>query len=270
MRFIKTWVVQTDYIAKFYIQLLFSGQDKSQRLNIGLVTVPSSLTFISEHETDGQCLAAHYRQNGDILIGTHNGIQLLSRDGNEMSEYSTSEKRVSGVIETSQNVFIIQKKGDISKVEMCLTDDITKRQELLQFDRTSNDAAIMAVSDRYVVVNHPDTKQLIIYDFITKKTQTLIHSGLFPFGLHFLPDGHLLVAGKGKLRNYKIENQKLTTVWTCDGVTDGRSVCTDSDGLIYVSGKCLKSLYIISPSGTICNKNQLPYNTICTEYKYST
>ncbi|KAF6025942.1 hypothetical protein EB796_015754 [Bugula neritina] len=189
---------------------LFTGQNTSRLLNVSLVTVPSSLTFISEHETDGWCLAAHHRQDGDMLIGTSNGIQLLNRDGNELSEYSTSE----------------------------------------EFNRTGLGAAVSAVSDRYVVASHPDTKQLILYDFITKQTEA-IHPDVYPFGLHFLPDGHLLGVGGDRLIKYKVENGKLNTVWTCDGVTDGYSVCTDSDSLIYVSGMSLKLLYIISPSGTL-------------------
>ncbi|KAF6017289.1 hypothetical protein EB796_024396 [Bugula neritina] len=210
------------------------GEDTSRLLNISLVTVPSLLTFISEHEThDWWCYSANHRKDGDILIGTYNGIQLLSRDGNELSEYSTSEKQVSGVIETLQNVFILHREDDISKVEMCLAGDITKRQQLFQFDRTGDGVAVMAVSDRYVVVNHPDNYQLIIYDFITKQTET-IHPDVYPFGLHFLPDGHLLGVGGGKLIKYEVKNRKLTTVWTCDDVTGGYSVCADSNGLLYV------------------------------------
>jgi len=229
-----------------------TGQNTSRLLNVSLV--PSSLTFISEHETSGWCLSANYRQDGDILIGTQNGIQLLSRDGNELSEYSASEKRVAGVIETPQNVFILHREGDMDKVEMCLVGDITKRQllqqQLFQFGRISGSAAVMAVSDRYVVVTHPDYEQLIIYDFITKQTET-IHPNVYLLGLHFLPDGHLLGASRDKLIKYKVENGKLTTVWTCDDVTGGYSVCADSDSLIYVSGLNLKSLYIISHSGTV-------------------
>jgi len=219
-------------------------------LNVSLVTLPCSLTFISKHETNGQCVASHHRQDGDILIGTGNEIQLLSRDSNELSEYSTSEEVVTGVIETPQNAFILHREDDISKVEMCLTGDITKRQQLFQFDRTSAIAALMAVSDRNVVVKNPGTGQLIIYDFITKQTET-IHPDVYPADLHFLPDGHLLGVGGGELIKYKIENGKLTTVWTCDDVTDAYSVCADSVGLIYVSGMNLKLLYILSPSGTV-------------------
>jgi len=225
-----------------------TGQNTSRLLNVSLVTLPSSLKFISEHETDGQCVAAHHRQDGDILIGTANRIQLLSRYSNELSEYSTSVEKVTGVTETPQNVFILHREGDISKVEMCLAGDITKTQQLFQFDRTGNGAAVMAVSDKHVVVDHPDTKQLIIYDFITKQTET-IHPDVYPRGLHFLPDGHLLGVGRGELIKYKVENGKLTTVWTCDDVTNGYSVCADSDGLIYVFADNIKTCYIISPIG---------------------
>jgi len=55
------------------------------------------------------------------------------------------------VIETPQNVFILHREGDIDKVETCLAGDITKTQQLFQFDRTGNVAALMAVSDRHVV-----------------------------------------------------------------------------------------------------------------------
>jgi len=218
-------------------------------LNVSLVTVPSLLRFISEHKTDGGCYSANHRQDGNILIGTDNGIQLLSRDGNGLSEYSTSEKEVTRVTETPQNVFILHSEGKIDKVEMCLAGDITKRQQLFQFDRTGKAAAVMAVSDRHVVVKNPDTQQLIIYDFITKQTET-IHPDMLPRGLHFLTAGHLLGVHGYKLMKYKVENSKLITVWTCDGVTYGYSACNDSDGLIYVGTiDDVKAVYIISPEG---------------------
>jgi len=231
--------------------LHFIGKDIGRLLNVSLLTVPSSLKFISERETDDWCYSTSYRQDGDIFIGTGNGVQLLSRDGNKLSEYSASEKDTTGVIETPQNVFILYREGDISKVEMCLAGDITKRQQLFQFDRTSNKVPIVAVSDRYVVVKNPDIyKQLIFYDSITKQTVT-IHPDVYLLGLQFLPDGNLLGVSADKLIKYKVENGKLTTVWTCEDVTEGYSVCTDSNGLIYVSRRRLKLIYVISPSGSV-------------------
>jgi len=153
------------------------------------------------------------------------------------------------VIETPQNVFILHSIGEIDKVDMCLPLDITKRQKLIQCGSLNNTGATMAVSEKHIVMNHPDTKQLIIYDFITKQTET-IYPDVYPIGLHFLPDGHLLGVGGGKLIKYKIENRTLTTVWTCDDVTNGNKVCSDSNELIYVSAKNnLKTVYIMSPGG---------------------
>jgi len=132
---------------------------------------------------------------------------------------------------------------------MCLAGDISKKLQLFQFERIGTYAAVMAVSDRYVVVNHPDTNQLIIYDFITYKQTETVYPHVYPRGLHFLPDGHLLGVGGNKLRKYKVENRKLTTVWKCDGVTEGCSVCADSNGVIYVFANNIKTCYIISSMG---------------------
>ncbi|KAF6021085.1 hypothetical protein EB796_020607 [Bugula neritina] len=217
-------------------------------LNVSLVTVPSSLTFIFEHNTFGYCYSANHRQDSELLLGTSDGVQLLSRYATRLSKYSTSEKVVNCVIETLQNVFILHRSGDISKVDMCLAGDITKRQQLFQFDRTGNFAPVMAVSYRYVVVNLPDTDQLIIFDLITKQKET-IKPVVYLTGLHFLPDGHLLGVGRGALRKYKVGIGKLTPVWTCIHLPYGYSVCADSNGIIYVCADSIKTSYIISPMG---------------------
>jgi len=63
-------------------------------------------------------------------------------------------------------------------------------------------------------------------------------------------DGHLLGVDGYKLMKYKVENGKLTTVWTCKDVTDGDSVCSDPDDLIHVgTTDDVKAVYIISPEG---------------------
>jgi len=84
------------------------------------VTVPSSLTFISEHKTMycSQCLAACFRQNGDLLVGTSDGLYVLRRGKDMLSACSTKVKSVTSVVEHHQNVFILHRKDDISKVEM--------------------------------------------------------------------------------------------------------------------------------------------------------
>jgi len=51
------------------------------------------------------------------------------------------------------------------------------------------------------------------------------------------------------LQKYKIENGKLVELWTCDDIKGGYSLCTDSDGLIYVSTGFLKKIYVVSSQG---------------------
>jgi len=214
------------------------------------VTVPSSLTFISEHETYSQCMAACYIQNGDLLVGTSDGLYVLRRCGYWLSLCSTDVKSVTSVVEHHQNVFILHRDGNIFKVEMCLAGEITKRQQLFQFHRTNNTAAVMAVSDRYVVVRNPDIKELIIYDFASQQTNK---NSCYLLGLQFLPDGCLLGVCKGKLQKYRIENGQLVELWTCDDVKCGYSFCTDSDGLIYVAARSLKKIYVVSSQGAATN-----------------
>jgi len=218
------------------------------------VTVPSSLTFISECKTTSQCVATCYRQDGDLLVGTSDGLYVLYRGWSLLSLRSTDFHSVTSMVEHHQNVFILHNPYGQYQVELCLTDDITKRRKLFQFSGTSNKVAVMAVSNRYVVVKNPDTHQLIIYDFTSQRTEKINSKNLI--GLQFLPDGCLLGVCEGKLQKYKIENRELIEIWTCDDIKDGYSPCADSNGLIYVTTTSLKKIYIISSQGLV------PYNTL--------
>jgi hypothetical protein len=120
---------------------------------------------------------------------------------------------------------------------------------LFEFKRNSTPAAVMTVSDRYIVVMNPDDDiQLIIYDFISK--QRVSRQPAILCHPYFLPDGHLLARGDGSLAKYRLKDGELTTVWTCDGLENINEVCADADGLIYGSTHSSKRLvYIISPKG---------------------
>jgi len=155
------------------------------------------------------------------------------------------------VVEHHQNAFILHRARDTCIVEMCSADDITKRKELFQLSRTSSIAAVMAVSDRYVVVKDPDTKELIIYDFTSQ--QTVKFSCMNLLGLQFGPDSNLLGVSGSKLQKYRIENGKLVKLWACDDIRDGCSLCTDSDGLIYVLTRFSKKIFVVSSQGAANN-----------------
>jgi len=240
-----TRVINNNYI------LFIADKKDAPLLGLSLVTVPSSLTFISEHKTISQCMAACFRQNGDLLVGTNDGVYALRRGGNWLSLCSTDVKTVTSVVECHQNVFILHRARGTCIAEMCSAGDITKRKELFQFPRTSNIVAVMAVSDRYVVVTNPDTSQLIIYDLTSQQTEKISSMNLL--GLQFGPDNNLLGVFGSKLRKYKIENGQLVELWTCDDIRDGYSLCTDSDGLIYVVGRSSKKIYVVSSQGAATN-----------------
>jgi len=218
---------------------------------MSLVTVPSSLTFISEHETTSQCVSACYRQNGDLLVGTIDGLYVITRGGSKLSLCRTGVDSVTSVVEHHQNVFILHTVNNTDRVEICSAGDITKRKELFQFPRTSNIVAAMAVSDRYVVVENPDTNQLIIYDFTSQQTEKI--SSINLLGLQFGPDSNLLGVLDDKLQKYRIDNGKLFELWTCDDIEDGYSFCTDSDGLIYIAARLSKKIFVVSSQGAANN-----------------
>jgi len=228
-------------------------------LGLSLVTIPSSLTFLSEHHTTSQYpLAACYRQNGDLLVGTSSGLDILRRGGNCLKAFSIDVKLATSVVEHHQNVFILHRVPGTCKLEMCLAGDITKRKELFQFSRTSNIVAVMAVSDGYVVVVNPDTNELIIYDFTSQQTEKSCSMDLL--GFQFGPDSNLLGVCGSKLKKYKIENGQLVEIWTCDDIEDGFSLCTDSDGLIYVAARSSQKIFVVSSQGAANNNTLLQFN----------
>jgi len=97
-------------------------------------------------------LAACYKENGDLLVGTSDGLYVLCRGESKLTECSTDMKLIASVVEHHQNVFILHRAQGVCKVEMCLGVDITKRKELFRFERSSDAVGVMTVSDRFVAV----------------------------------------------------------------------------------------------------------------------
>ena len=215
------------------------------------MNTPTSLTFISEHPTGSSCYSADYREDGDLLLGSQDGVRLLRREDMQMIRYDTNVIRVTSILEHCRNIFVLHRDDNTVIVEMCLP-GVTQKNKLFELQRTGDRASFLAVSDRYVAAINPDNNQLLLYNFLSKQTTTLTLE-LAPWDVHFLPDGDLLVLNRSQyksLTRYRIENNQLTKVWTCEDITDGHSVCTDSGGLIYVSTlNKRKILYVLSTTG---------------------
>jgi len=192
-------------------------------------------------------MSACYRQNGDLLVGTSNGLYVIRRGRNWLKLFSKDVKSVASVVEHQQNVFILHTVNNTDIVEMCLADDITKRKELFQLHNIYYTKAIMTVSDRYVVVKNSDAVQFTIYDFTSQRREEKYSLGVR--NLHLLPDACLLGVCEEKLQKFKIENGQLVELWTCNDIKDEYSLCTDSNGFIYVTTRFWKKIYVISSQG---------------------
>ncbi|KAF6021665.1 hypothetical protein EB796_020025 [Bugula neritina] len=158
-------------------------------------------------------------------------------------------KVVTGVMEHHQNTYILHRVNVTCKLEVCLTDDISKRKEIFQFERTGTIAPMMAISEKYVIVNDLDSKQLIAYDFVTKST-VIIYPYIALLGVHFVTDSQFLAVGEDKLIKYRIEEAMIVPVWICENINSGYGICTDSHGVIYVVTRNNEQLiHVISPAG---------------------
>ncbi|KAF6021662.1 hypothetical protein EB796_020022 [Bugula neritina] len=246
------------------LSLIRSSDQSSTLIGASLVTIPSALTFLSEHKTNGQCYSAYHRQNGEILLGTEIGTRLLGRISKRPINYNKTDTSVAKVIEKNQTIYILQIEETTDKVEMCLSCDMANKHKLFQFERTSDSITSMAVSDKFVAVINPDTNQIILFDLITKQTEHFSLS-FAVYDLQFLPDGNLLTVSGDTLFKFSIDNGNLTPIWACEEMVDSSGLCTDSNGLIYVTTcNSFKAMYIVSPEGELLQTlthDKLPTNT---------
>lgn len=212
-----------------------------------LVPLPSSLTFLSEVVTSSTCYSVCQREDGNLLVGTRNGLFIMDKDTKKLTASSFTFGQVTSVIERGHVTYVLHDTDDKWKVEMCLS-DLQHPQTLFDFDCS---CAWMSASDSHVVVGVRKldwSYSYIIYDIITKQTKTTqVTERFIPY---FLPDGHLLACIGDKLKKYKIEDGELLPLWTCDGLVNLSDVCADSQGIIYgTTRSSSKLIYIISPTG---------------------
>ncbi|XP_067943848.1 uncharacterized protein [Watersipora subatra] len=135
------------------------------------------------------------------------------------------------------------------KVEILLP-SMSSGETLFEFEKTTNNAADMAVSDQYVVVYRPKDgpdDELIIYNLCSKELKyqpvDVFHR------VTFLENGDLLASSGQRLIKYRIVDGVAVHLWTTK-LQNIIRVCSGPHGLIYGSTQNnTKSIYIISPSG---------------------
>ena len=211
-------------------------------------STPTSIIFKSEVKTNDWAYSAHHRADGDILVGTGKGVQLYRYREMSLKTISTSTMYVHAVVEYKNTFCVLYRKRSANVVDM-YSPDMTFIRKVLEYPRGSDDSSVaaMAVSDRYIVVNKPQTNQLLVHDFFSGAVRS------FPttyntLGLHFYEDD-LLTVGRGYLTKHKISDGHLREVWSYDGFTKGYSLCTDGQGLIYIATWGRQHVYIASKQG---------------------
>ena len=219
--------------------------------NADLIKIPNSLILVSTHNVASGCYSACHRDDGNILLGCKDGVKILNPITMEIIRCDLSYKKVYAVVEHSHSVYLLHQEDNDCRVELCFS-NLQVRQTLFDFRFSGNCTPEMAVSDRHVVIYnaHGSTskKKLLIYSFCYRQTKTIqvatAHSPCL------LPDGHLLAAANYQLVKYNIEDSKLTTIWTCEGLKNISRVCTDAHGFIFACAYAsVKTIYIISPAG---------------------
>ena len=230
---------------------------KDLLLNLEAVSVPTSVTFESLYETDSVCLTAVYDHNGDILMGTTDGIELLSRETMDTTSlFDEDSSWVESVVKHDDNIYMLKASEEKSAVEAHVYESGKCVKELL-FELPGMDAdsdfGTITVSKDYVATALSNTKVLYLYDLESKQTTTL---SPFPsVTIHFALDGCLLAVNEDVtgLIKYKIENGKLIQMWETDNHFEYiNAVCTDSYGLIYAFTAPLfnlPDLDVFSPQG---------------------
>lgn len=220
----------------------------SLQLSVSLGNLPTSLTLISKYKTKDTCVSAYHRENGDMLLGCGNEVQIFSRDKQQVTPYVRDMVNVT-VVEQQGTMFVLNHKGNARRVEMCLPNS-TSKHRLLEFQQVDRMHLFVTASDRYVATTNRDTNEILLYDLLTKQAtaaKTESSSNI----LHFLPDGDLLATGfrVDCLTKYRVNDGQLTKLWTCKGLRESCGICSGSDGLYYVTTWNRRTVYIVSPDG---------------------
>ena len=121
-----------------------------------------------------------------------------------------------------------------------------------EFFRSSDKFSHVAASDRLVAAVDPDQRLLKVFNSAGQFLYDMKLMGVMrPWGVHFLPDGCVLVTDfvAGCLKKYKVRAGNCEPTWVCRDLISPVGISTDSNGLIFVASFNAKKIYIISEHG---------------------
>lgn len=210
------------------------------------MSAPSALIHLYSLEVGSGCYSASHTEDGSVLIGTHEGVKSLNRQNKSLSNTTSPSTTVTDLTARRKNFYILHRSRGVCKLDICLADNLTLKHQLLEFNRTTEKAASLAVSSDFAVVTNPESTGLYVYDFKEKQTR-VIETDLELRGVHFTSDKHLLATSEKFVVKYRMEGERLKEIWRCNDVNEAFGICPSSDGkTIFVCSKNSRSIYIIS------------------------
>ncbi|XP_067932738.1 uncharacterized protein [Watersipora subatra] len=240
-------------------------------LNLKIRQLPTSLTCTSTHPISYSKTANPYsvchRTDGGLLVGTEESFTTISGPPTRERKLCqpvegclVEHKGVTYGLKVAENTLQIhQYSPDFSQLMQ------VHSKPYRSACKCSLENFVLAVSDEFIVYS-AGMKIVSIFNIWSQKSSD-VKVEVTPNTFCFLSNGDLLVTGMWKvsmqgsvLRRYQVEDRKLTTVWTCEGLKDAYGVC-ESKGLIYVSTQISKSIFIVSLQGKVLHKlmdQQLP------------
>lgn len=206
--------------------------------------VPRAIEFISAYQTDGDCYATCFTDEGALFACGTNGITLFFE--NFTKKKLTSIKRcVTSMTHRAHGdaqYFLIHHCGDVKTVRV--TTDLLSSTELFKYDCPGNSGEVATVGSAYVAAT--SNNSLVLFNKRTKEQhiRTLRYS---PHSLQFLEDDSLLVTGDNSLRKYRLSaDAKLEIMWRCGGLNGAKGLSITSNKMIVTTSSNDRKLNIVS------------------------
>lgn len=210
--------------------------------------IPEKIHFLSTHTTGSGCYCSHFRSDGSLLVGTSSGIMLYEDDYCQ-PKIKTKSRQVTSIDdyynEGSKGYLFMVHTID-TRIVRLTTDLIDSKQH---FKFPGKKGAFLATSAKAIAVGAHES--IIVYNRkgLKQFTKQLAHG---PSQLCFDRSGDLLVTGNNCLRKYRLADDDMDLIWTCDTLTRPYGLSTMRNGLIIVISSGENGyLYLVSEEGAM-------------------
>lgn len=215
------------------------------RLVTSSVTLPRSLIHVKDYKIPlgSICRALKLMDNNKLLVGC----------SSYLGEYNLVAKKVTRSLHNSHNILSVDLNAEMSEIYFSQTSSVwsaapnldTKSKLIPDTDVYGT----LCVAGKYILRCSNNDNRIMIFNTEIKEKQDYSlaeHAGGQIHSICSAPDDSILTldGNKGIVCCYKLqENAPPILRWKCAGITGGYAICTDDQGLVYVSTH--KKLYVI-------------------------